>query len=187
MSCHSARGLFLLPLAGLLPAVKNKRVKDAILECHEGRRAAASRFQMGSKKSGGTARFNPFIVEKDGCKKDAGMTDRYVAFATNMPCRTRDGLPEVLPETYRRRWIIETGCRVIRGVMGKTCMIRPRAPVSVSFCAVVVQPVAVCRIQGSAPRRAGRRGRLYCRKLCRNPAVHDPGIHGMGAAPRELL
>ena len=44
-----------------------------------------------------------------------------MAFATSMPCRTREELVETLPETYRRRWIIETGFRVIKNVLGKTC------------------------------------------------------------------
>lgn len=82
---------------------------------------------MGNKKSGETARFNPLIVEKDGFKRDADIANRYVAFATNMPCRTKDGLVAVLPETYRRRWIIEMGYRVIKGMMGKTCMVRLHA------------------------------------------------------------
>ena len=38
-----------------------------------------------------------------------------------MPCRTREGLMETLPEVYRRRWIIETGFRVIKDILGKTC------------------------------------------------------------------
>ena len=104
----------------LMPAVKNKRVKKAILEHHGGKRGAASMFHI-SNSDRKRAGFNLLIVEKEKQDKDAEITDRYVAFATNMPCRTREELIETLPETYRRRWIIETGFRVIKNVLGKTC------------------------------------------------------------------
>ena len=101
----------------LMPAVKNKRVKEAILEHHGGKRGAASMFHI-SNSDGERAGFNLLIVEKEKQDKDAEVTDRYVAFATNMPCRTREELIETLPETYRRRWIIETGFRVIKDSSG---------------------------------------------------------------------
>ena len=104
----------------LMPAVKNRRVKEAILEHHDGKRGAASMFHI-SNSDGERAGFNLLIVEKEKQDEDAEITDRYVAFATNMPCRTREELIETLPETYRRRWIIETGFRVIKDVLGKTC------------------------------------------------------------------
>ena len=78
-----------------------------------------------SNSDGERAGFNLLIVEKEKQDEDAEITDRYVAFATNMPCRTREELIETLPETYRRRWIVETGFRVVRDVFGKT---RSNAP-----------------------------------------------------------
>ena len=104
----------------VMPAVKNPRIKKAILEHHEGKRDAASTFTM-SNKDGEQARFNLLIVEKDGDKKPDKITDRYVVFATNLPCRTREELIEELPETYRNRWIVETGFRMIKDALGKTC------------------------------------------------------------------
>ena len=103
-----------------MPAVKNRRVKKAILEHHDGKREAASIFHI-SNSDRERAGFNPLIVEKEKQDKDAGTTDRYVAFATNMPCRTREELVATLPEVYRRLQITETGFRVIKDVLGKTC------------------------------------------------------------------
>ena len=96
------------------------RQKKVILEHHDGKRRAAPIFHI-SNSDGERAGFNLLIVEKGRWDKDSKITDRYVVFATNTPCRTREELVETLPETYHRRWIIETGFRVIKDALGKTC------------------------------------------------------------------
>ena len=59
----------------LMPAVKNKRVKKAILEHHDGKRKAASMFHI-SNSDGERAGFNLRIVEKEKLDKDTAITDR---------------------------------------------------------------------------------------------------------------
>ena len=108
----------------LMPAVKNKRVKKAILEHHDDRKGDASTFHI-SNSDGRRAGSSLLIVEKEKLDKDAGTTDGYAVFATTTLCRMREELIETLPETYRRRWIVETGFRVVRDVFGKT---RSNAP-----------------------------------------------------------
>ncbi len=104
----------------LMPAVKNARVKEAIERHHRGEIGAASRFAMKSAEFGAVS-FNLLIVKKDGCKASDPVAEQYVAFATSLPCRTKEDLVGTIPETYRGRWIIETAFRVIKDVKGKTC------------------------------------------------------------------
>lgn len=74
-----------------------------------------------ANKEFGSVSFNLLIVKKDKCKESDPVADKYVAFATNLPCRTSEELAETIPETYRMRWIEEIAFRVIKSVMGKTC------------------------------------------------------------------
>ena len=107
----------------LMPAPKNARIKRLIEAHHHrggGGTGAASLFSM-SNRDFGSVSFNLLIVRKDNYKESDPVTDQYVAFATNLPCRTRDDLVKTIPETYRERWIIETAFRVIKDVKGRTC------------------------------------------------------------------
>ncbi|MDE0404785.1 MAG: transposase [Nitrospira sp.] len=104
----------------LMPATKNARIRAAIERHHRGEVGAASRFVMKSAEFGKVS-FNLLVVKKDKYKASDPVSDQYVAFATSLPCRTREELLETLPEAYRQRWIIETAFRVIKDVMGKTC------------------------------------------------------------------
>ena len=105
----------------LMPAVKNARIKEAIREVHDGMRETASRFSIKSSKTGEVASFNLLIVKKDVYDENAPVTDQYIAFATNLPIRTREELIDILPDDYRKRWIVETGFRVIKDVLARTC------------------------------------------------------------------
>ncbi|MDE0526055.1 MAG: transposase [Thaumarchaeota archaeon] len=105
----------------LMPAAKNARVKKAITEVDAGTRGAASRFHITGTRTKEKAPFNLLVVRRDGCDKDAPITDQCAAFATNLPVCTRKELADVLPEEYRRRWIVETGFRTIKDVLAKTC------------------------------------------------------------------
>ena len=101
----------------IMPIPKNARIKEKILQYHNGKIPA----DIMENKEFGSVSFNLLIVKKDNFKESDPVEDQYVAFATNMPCRTKEELVETIPETYRERWIIETAFRVIKDVKGKTC------------------------------------------------------------------
>ncbi len=63
-------------------------------------------------------------TKKEGKAKDANIADKYLVFATNMPVTSAE---VVMAETleYRRRWVIEAGFRVIKGITGRTCSNSP--------------------------------------------------------------
>ena len=86
----------------LMPAVKNARVKKIIEKYDKKEIDAASSFTMSSKEFGSVS-FNLLIVKKDKFKESDPVEDRYVAFATNIPCRTKEDLVKTIPETYRKR------------------------------------------------------------------------------------
>lgn len=104
----------------LMPAVMNRRIKKVVARYHQGEIGAATRFTMSSPEFGPVS-FNLLVVKKDKAKKSDPIEEQYVAFATSLPCRTKEELIEILPQTYRERWIIETAFRVIKGVKGMTC------------------------------------------------------------------
>ena len=104
----------------VMPAVKNRRIKKAIIEVHNGKRDEVSEFEMGNS-DGESASFILVVVKKNNYNESDPIVDQYVAFATNIRCKTSKELVETLPEIYRQRWIIETGFRVTKDVKGKTC------------------------------------------------------------------
>ena len=105
----------------LIPAVKNSRIKKAIKKVDDKTRNVASSFFITDSKTKEKVKFNLLIVKKEKYPDDAPVEDRYVAFATNLPIRTRTELAEGLPEEYRSRWIIENGFKAVKDVMAKTC------------------------------------------------------------------
>ena len=104
----------------LAPAVRNSRVVTAILEYCEGKRDAVSEFSI-KNKDGIRAEFTLVIIEKENPVKSDNIEDRYVAFATNIPCNSSQDILDVMSDEYRARWVVETGFRVVKDVMGKTC------------------------------------------------------------------
>jgi len=107
----------------IMPAVKNRKVKDAIRDYHESRAEAVQRFLMG--KSENTVSFNLAIYprpkeRKTKKKRQRSIYDRYLPFATNLSKAVATRLPTFIPEEYRRRWGIETGYRVQGSVEAKT-------------------------------------------------------------------
>lgn len=44
-----------------------------------------------------------------------------MAFATNIPCNSSQDILDAMSDEYRSRWVVETGFRVVKDVMGKTC------------------------------------------------------------------
>lgn len=113
-----------LSIRFIMPAVKNRKVKDAIREYHESKAEAVQRFPMG--KGENTVCFNLAIYPRPSERKTKtkkrrrSIYDRYLPFATNLSKDVATRLPTFIPEEYRRRWGIETGYRVQGSVEAKT-------------------------------------------------------------------
>lgn len=108
----------------LMPAVKTGGIRKAIEEHHHGLRNAVSWYVMRN----GAGRYERFVLiirraaasDGDGGEEEKKVTDDYVVFATNLPFgRAQLGIL-TLPETYRRRWGIETAYRQIEEVRPRT-------------------------------------------------------------------
>ena len=115
----------------LMPAVKNKGIKKAILEHHCKKRAAVSSYVMRNamgqsvtyrlaiQKVKKWAEVGDYEPEKKGGRKktrEQKIMEMYVVFATNLDAaRVRREIRK-LPEDYRSRWGIETGYRQVEGV-----------------------------------------------------------------------
>ena len=133
----------------VMPAVKNKRIKAAIEEYLHGKRDAISDYTM-TNKEGKSVTFRLVIVKKKKEEEDENKNedenndtakeectekkkkekkketaDECLVFATDMPAKSVEAVIAHIPEEYRMRWGIETGFRVIKGVMGKTCSNSP--------------------------------------------------------------
>ncbi len=132
----------------IMPAVKNRRIVAAIEEHDRGERGAVSKYTM-TNKDGKSATFRLVIVEKDEVEKDGTaaakkdkaeetIADRYLVFATNMSAKSAEAVIEQIPEEYRSRWGIETGFRVIKGIMGKTCSNSPVVRLLLFYMSVIL-------------------------------------------------
>lgn len=103
----------------LMPAVKHERVKRAIEDYDKKLTSAViDHVIVGAEKKLAYCRL--FMFMKKYAQPTDAVTDRYIAFATNMSV---DGVIlayDQLPEEYRKRWGIETGFRVQDNVQAKT-------------------------------------------------------------------
>jgi putative transposase len=104
----------------IIPAVKNDKVKEAMLNYDE--KQLAKRFILGDKRK--SVSFNLYLykrlAEQLPKKKKLSISDLYFGFATNLPRSYAVKLPSFIPEEYRRRWGIETGYRVQDNAQAKT-------------------------------------------------------------------
>lgn len=106
----------------IIPAVKNDKVKEAMLNYDYDEEEPAKRFTLGDKKRSVT--FNLYLykrpVDQLPKKKKLTVSDLYFGFATNLPKPLAIRLPSFIPQEYRRRWGIETGYRVQGNIQAKT-------------------------------------------------------------------
>lgn len=104
----------------IIPAVKNDKVKEAMLNFDK--KEPAKRFTLGDQKK--SVSFNLVIYPRPPEQlpkvKKLSVYDLYFGFATNLLRSLASELPMFIPSEYRRRWGIETGFRVQDNVQAKT-------------------------------------------------------------------
>lgn len=108
------RGLkFIIPMPG------NKKLYRIMEEYDKGKSPAIQSYTM-KNKSNQTVTTNIVICKKDvPCKTD-DISDKYIAFMTNIKVAKPKDLLKRIPEEYRMRWFIEIGYRSVKEVRAKT-------------------------------------------------------------------
>ncbi len=102
----------------IMPVIMNSKIKRIVKMYENGKASQVSQQSM-TNKDGVTVTYNLVIVKRD--RKEKEEEEQYIAFATNIPIRSARAMTDIIPEQYRKRWGIETGFRVIKEIMGRTC------------------------------------------------------------------
>lgn len=130
----------------LMPAVKNSGVKKAIREYDEGKRRQVSEYVLKSRNvrtgngSAVSAAFTLVIIKKDDkdCEESDRVEDRYVVFATNIKQQKISGEIAALPSEYKKRWVIETGYRMVEQHRAVTASRNPALRIMLFYISLVV-------------------------------------------------
>ena len=114
----------------LMPGVKNNRIKEAILQFHEGQGEQCFKYKFkNSKSSEINEEFNIFMIKNDNKESKKQKKSRntqnslnlYHVFATNTLIRSPSNEKlKKIAEGYRKRWGIETGFRMAKRFQIKT-------------------------------------------------------------------
>lgn len=108
----------------LIPCINTSKVVEAIREFAAKKRPAVSRCRITSASGDSVEYYMIITRRKKRKKKDSNLPeDRYIAFATNRPWED--------VKKYARRWMIETGYRMVKNMQVKT---RSRNHVYRTFC-----------------------------------------------------
>ena len=86
-----------------------------------------------TNKAGRRSTSTLVVCRKKNARKNAKTADRYVAFITNIKMDNPGDLIRLIPRTYRKRWGIETGYRVLKQVRAKTKSPRAAARLLLMF------------------------------------------------------
>ncbi len=103
----------------LMPAKKNSRIKDAILQYVNGDRKSISPYTIKSS-SGHVESFNLVILPNKNARKKSDIIDQYVVFATNISPKEISYNIQNIPTDYKKRWGIETGYACVGRFRPKT-------------------------------------------------------------------
>ncbi len=103
----------------LMPAKKNSRIKDAILQYVNGNRESISPYTIKSA-SGHVESFTLVILPNKNARKKSNIIDQYVVFATNLTPKEISQNIQNIPTDYKKRWGIETGYAYVGRFRPKT-------------------------------------------------------------------
>ena len=103
----------------LMPAKKNSRIKDAILQYVNGNRESISPYTIKSV-SGHIESFTLVILPNKNARKKSNIIDQYVVFATNISPKEISQNIQNIPTDYKKRWGIETGYACVGRFRPKT-------------------------------------------------------------------
>ena len=95
----------------IIPARKTPGIKKAIIQYVDGNRESISQYTIRSA-SGHVESFTLVILPRPIVTK-SNLTDQYITFATNIPTNKIFWNISQIPEEYRKRWGIETGCACV--------------------------------------------------------------------------
>lgn len=122
----------------IMPAVKNRKVKDAINRYHQLEDEPVQRFTLGGGDSAVSFSLAIYPKPRERAEKGQRLQDRYLTFATNLPKPKASSLYAFIPQEYRRRWGIETGFRVQGGLEAKTTSTNYALRLLYHMCSVVL-------------------------------------------------
>lgn len=100
----------------LMPAIKNERMKQAIVDYHNHLIPKMVKFKIRNSKEE-EASFGLMIYKK---KEANPIPDQYIVFATNMRYSEARKLYRKIPLEYKKRWGVETGFRVQKSIKAMT-------------------------------------------------------------------
>ena len=120
-----------LGMRHIMPLRGSDRLDDIIKDVDAG--GEPIREYTMANKDGRQSTSTLVVCLKKNPPKNAGATDRYVAFITNMRVDNPRDLLVHIPKTYRKRWGIETGYRVLKQARAKTKSPRTAARLFLMF------------------------------------------------------
>ena len=100
----------------ITPATRTPGIKKKVELFKEGKIGPMSEYTM-KNAAGREVTFTLVIVK--GYDKEGN--EKHLTFARNLPFTSTDEMPSFIPKTYRQRWCIETGYRVMKRIMARTC------------------------------------------------------------------
>lgn len=104
----------------LMPAIKNERTKQAIVDYHHHLiPKMVKKFQIRNSQKE-VASFGLLIYRKKDAKETDPIPDQYMVFATNMKYSEARKLYRKIPLEYKKRWGIESGFRVQKSIKAMT-------------------------------------------------------------------
>jgi Transposase DDE domain len=105
----------------LMPAIKNDRMKQAIVDYHNRLIPKMSKFTIRNQSKEEEASFRLMIYRKKDAKETDPIPEQYFVFATNVrKFQEARKLYRIIPLEYKKRWGIETGFRVQNQVKAMT-------------------------------------------------------------------
>lgn len=129
--------MILLNVPFIMPLRGNKKIYQIMRDVDEGTGEAVREYTM-KGKDGRTVTFTLVVCRKKKVGKTGRISDKYIAFATNIAVKSAKNLLRYIPKMYRARWGIETGFSKLKEVRAKTKSPRTAARVFLMVFSIVL-------------------------------------------------